>query len=166
MAASHAIIHDFYPRPPRGGRPSVLSGGVNLGYFYPRPPRGGRLAISGRFLMHFYFYPRPPRGGRPFCTRRTGGCRPISTHALREEGDALAAQSNANITQQFLPTPSARRATALSVGHFSVCTISTHALREEGDGLPCGQSQGCKFLPTPSARRATPTSRPPRRVSV
>ena len=33
----------------------------------------------------------------------------ISTHALREEGDAL------------------------SVGLFSVCTISTHALREEGD---------------------------------
>ena len=79
--------HDFYPRPPRGGRRRALlplSSAVN---FYPRPPRGGRHAAvnayqrGGIFLStpsarratdrglfrHSYrsnFYPRPPRGGR------------------------------------------------------------------------------------------------------
>ena len=37
---------NFYPRPPRGGRPSglplLLSVRKN---FYPRPPRGGRLCV-------------------------------------------------------------------------------------------------------------------------
>ena len=34
---------NFYPRPPRGGRPrtSTLTS-IPSGYFYPRPPRGGR----------------------------------------------------------------------------------------------------------------------------
>ena len=55
--------------------------------FYPRPPRGGRRtqgAVSG---FGKYFYPRPPRGGR------RGRC------GLRRGVD------------QFLSTPSARRAT-------------------------------------------------------
>ena len=39
----HAV-NDFYPRPPRGGRPaSITYGGLEDDYFYPRPPRGGRL---------------------------------------------------------------------------------------------------------------------------
>ena len=33
---------DFYPRPPRGGRPVYKIRIVKRGYFYPRPPRGGR----------------------------------------------------------------------------------------------------------------------------
>ena len=34
---------------------------------------------------------------------------------------------------KFLPTPSARRATAPGKGHHRRSDISTHALREEGD---------------------------------
>ena len=34
---------NFYPRPPRGGRPRPASGSCCGRYFYPRPPRGGRL---------------------------------------------------------------------------------------------------------------------------
>ena len=78
----------------------------------------------------------------------------ISTHALREEGDALhrhprplgnnfyprpprggrpsIAASNV-IGDQFLPTPSARRATGYSSPSPPYRKISTHALREEGD---------------------------------
>ena len=32
----------FYPRPPRGGRPTGVPGAKVLRNFYPRPPRGGR----------------------------------------------------------------------------------------------------------------------------
>ena len=103
-----------------------------------------------------YFYPRPPRGGR-LC--------PAFTHMF---------------AIQFLPTPSARRATsargcngAEALGNFyprpprggrqdgnnksrGIDYISTHALREEGDHLQCDALQMLKlFLPTPSARRAT-----------
>ena len=35
--------------------------------FYPRPPRGGRPLTRGRIRRPTYFYPRPPRGGRPSC---------------------------------------------------------------------------------------------------
>ena len=34
---------NFYPRPPRGGRPSAAGPGTISSNFYPRPPRGGRL---------------------------------------------------------------------------------------------------------------------------
>ena len=39
---------DFYPRPPRGGRPYDLTMTYPIVDFYPRPPRGGR---------HRFFYP-------------------------------------------------------------------------------------------------------------
>ena len=35
---------NFYPRPPRGGRPATTHTAASpVFYFYPRPPRGGRL---------------------------------------------------------------------------------------------------------------------------
>ena len=56
----------------------------------------------------------------------------ISTHALREEGDRGQSRWLYPLVQ-FLPTPSARRATA-NVNTMEVKgMISTHALREEGD---------------------------------
>ena len=36
------IAKDFYPRPPRGGRPYWYGAGTGKADFYPRPPRGGR----------------------------------------------------------------------------------------------------------------------------
>ena len=102
---------DFYPRPPRGGRP--LSSSVSLcraSNFYPRPPRGGRrtrrprsnpqCGISIHALREegdafgyqeawseYNFYPRPPRGGRPRVKHARTRNLDISIHALREEGD-------------------------------------------------------------------------------
>ena len=124
---------DFYPRPPRGGRPDTKKHGQNTGYFYPRPPRGGRRFAS-LVLAGFgpNFYPRPPRGGR------------LGVHAV------------VLFSPIFLSTPSARRATndvfspLLTLVDFyprpprggrllpqfllllPFC-ISIHALREEGD---------------------------------
>ena len=78
--------------------------------FYPRPPRGGRqLPVESGSSHRNYFYPRPPRGGR--LTGETG-----------EYGG-----------NQFLPTPSARRATDFLEDAIKEDLISTHALREEGD---------------------------------
>ena len=36
---------DFYPRPPRGGRPRTTKQPLQPSNFYPRPPRGGRRLI-------------------------------------------------------------------------------------------------------------------------
>ena len=83
-----ALLHDFYPRPPRGGRRLLLRIWRWIWYFYPRPPRGGRLTpVTAIAAVHRNFYPRPPRGGR----RRH--C-PMWT-----------------LLRAFLSTPSARRAT-------------------------------------------------------
>ncbi len=56
----------------------------------------------------------------------------ISIHALREEGD-LRMLLNSALISLFLSTPSARRATLLSLYHDHTPQISIHALREEGD---------------------------------
>ena len=100
----------FYPRPPRGGRRTSSGRRATFRYFYPRPPRGGRrgllheLSNLVKFLStpsarratqvtpsfcysYIHFYPRPPRGGRPASIFLEGDMRPISIHALREEGD-------------------------------------------------------------------------------
>ncbi len=57
------------------------------------------------------FYPRPPRGGRR---------------------DKIIAYKGMD---EFLSTPSARRATYNKEWYFSISEISIHALREEGDRL-------------------------------
>ena len=168
---------DFYPRPPRGGRPEkyrdtqaiieflstpsarratrgVQRGQQQQGDFYPRPPRGGRPSQSSSVSLVLYFYPRPPRGGRRKANR-----------SRRER-------------KTFLSTPSARRATPTGPRKNVESKISIHALREEGDATPAvvwailryfyprpprGGRPGdgsevtltLRFLSTPSARRAT-----------
>ena len=126
------LFKDFYPRPPRGGRPETALMNSLTSHFYPRPPRGGRPDAGMILCRRCNFYPRPPRGGRPL-GQDPGAClQAISTHALREEGDAFQG-GTADAWGIFLPTPSARRATVWTPLH-SVLLL---------------------FLPTPSARRAT-----------
>ena len=59
----------------------------------------------------------------------------ISIHALREEGDLISC-IRLEMTRIFLSTPSARRATFRNEVLEMSCEISIHALREEGD-CPC-----------------------------
>ena len=82
-----------------------------VGNFYPRPPRGGRPP-STRLRWAFWpnFYPRPPRGGRPSKGGRAPILQTISIHALREEGNQHGAAVGVKY-YVFLSTPSARRAT-------------------------------------------------------
>ena len=83
-----------------------------------------------------YFYPRPPRGGRRSCPRRAFRHRPISIHALREEGD-LARPRQGPSEGDFYPRPPRG-------GRRFFFTHKPHR---------------CIFLSTPSARRATTNSR-------
>ena len=79
----------------------------------------------------------------------------ISIHALREEGDQ-AKKVIATKIDQFLSTPSARRATRYSVQGVKLVTIflsTPSARRATGAGFPA--PAGVEFLSTPSARRAT-----------
>ena len=102
----------FYPRPPRGGRPAESrSLWQRSRDFYPRPPRGGRRTKRVKSFTPFDFYPRPPRGGR------------LGQNCISPGGSV------------FLPTPSARRATKLTIDKAIRDCISTHALREEGDNI-------------------------------
>ena len=101
---------NFYPRPPRGGRPSPIRKTAGTpSDFYPRPPRGGRPASIRTMATGADFYPRPPRGGRQHRLRHI--FRPV----------------------EFLSTPSARRATGKQDLLKYSYGISIHALREEGD---------------------------------
>ena len=102
--------HNFYPRPPRGGRqpeqyPKYIVVTISIhalreegdvaGHrptnhrvnFYPRPPRGGRPQTKLDIAKQAHFYPRPPRGGRRAITDEVLDAVIISIHALREEGD-------------------------------------------------------------------------------
>ena len=95
----------------------------------------GDYAIHTAVIYVIHFYPRPPRGGRPVGHDQGHPAHHISIHALREEGD----RTGVSITPgscyfyprpprggrhtichdtcpqyQFLSTPSARRATAVT----------------------------------------------------
>ena len=146
---------NFYPRPPRGGRPWVHpDGGAALHISIHALREEGDLRPRRMRIRSSYFYPRPPRGGRPGHDRRQNGGGQISIHALREEGDLVGIFSQVSFLNfyprpprggrrprgwscaappQFLSTPSARRATWVHPDGGAALHISIHALREEGD---------------------------------
>ena len=83
-------ILNFYPRPPRGGRPHIVVGQLGFVQFLSTPSARRATCLPVQSCTSVvYFYPRPPRGGRPNLPT-TGVKRKI-----------------------FLSTPSARRATDL-----------------------------------------------------
>ena len=101
------------------------------------------------------FYPRPPRGGRRPLLHTRCQQRPISIHALREEGDSRVCSSVLRLIE-FLSTPSARRATSihLDVEHFRFNFYPRPPRGGRHHKLAIGLSVR-QFLSTPSARRAT-----------
>ena len=125
-------ILNFYPRPPRGGRPGIRPALSALRYFYPRPPRGGRPAGQARLQSAKRFLSTPSARRATVIVRIGCPREEISIHALREEGDRFTVRP-VKVSGVFLSTPSARRATRQAAKYRS-----------------CD-----KFLSTPSARRAT-----------
>ena len=132
---SPALSRNFYPRPPRGGRPSC--GPVTrwtLLNFYPRPPRGGRhRQLATGQPLHIFL--STPSARRATCSH---GCRYCFA--------------------QFLSTPSARRAT-IPPRCFATRQKNFYPRPPRGGRRAelCAAGCGPPFLSTPSARRATPT---------
>ena len=168
------LCGDFYPRPPRGGRPcalplSWLHSPISIhalreeGDLSARLRTYGRLDISIHALReegdrgcpdgpadYFYFYPRPPRGGRlAALSWSTPSWGVLSTPSARRATFSLSSNGTVNL---FLSTPSARRATRPQHFQGHPTAISIHALREEGDDL--------SWFPPPDIQYFYP--RPPR----
>ena len=67
-AAALQRLHaaDFYPRPPRGGRPRCKRLAQRPISFLPTPSaRRATIILPVKNHKFVDFYPRPPRGGRP-----------------------------------------------------------------------------------------------------
>ena len=78
--------------------------------FYPRPPRGGRPLATQLASCCCEFLSTPSARRATIPADKDGVRIAISIHALREEGDHGLGQRQSTC-QQFLSTPSARRAT-------------------------------------------------------
>ena len=100
--------------------------------FYPRPPRGGRPALCelDAALNKISIHALREEGDQVKPIFVVADL--ISIHALREEGDPTCSQM-ARRNVLFLSTPSARRATDTARRLKLDDIISIHALREEGD---------------------------------
>ena len=145
----------FYPRPPRGGRRDAVAQKRRLSHFYPRPPRGGRRPAFHRQKEVRRFLSTPSARRATFLMPQIIRDRPISIHALREEGD-VCRYSPSHSHPYFYPRPPRGGRLVAIEPKDSGRAISIHALREEGDQLIYrGATQVALFLSTPSARRAT-----------
>ena len=137
-----ASLSNFYPRPPRGGRPERLDAEYQAAKFLSTP--SARRATSHNLPARVSWT--------------------ISIHALREEGDA---EREANLPFVVISIHALREeGDDQQAGHSRrQMEISIHALREEGDGLTAtAEVIFAAFLSTPSARRATPSRKHPGRT--
>ena len=196
---------NFYPRPPRGGRHDLRAGqGPRSEISIHALREEGDRIRHGPAGREVYFYPRPPRGGRRLRPAPEHACGLISIHALREEGDAhktvkenrkayfyprpprggrLTREYYYSGREQFLSTPSARRATGAYPRRgaqtsdfyprpprggrplsFAISPYSADFYpRPPRGGRPAtawASRRTQRFLSTPSARRATLTVLP------
>ena len=156
QAGVHGSKQNFYPRPPRGGRPERYANKKNperisihalrgegdvtvvckfsTSLVFLSTPSAGRA--TGRMqpvvLLLVYFYPRPPRGGRQVIDQTTGE------------------------VKEFLSTPSAGRAT-FKLGEQ--CRTEKYFYPRPPRGGRHNGKMVCfrdlTFLSTPSAGRAT-----------
>ena len=121
-------VHNFYPRPPRGGRRlscrhlldavqisihalreegdiPVIKQYFGANAFLSTPSARRATGVSCPSMVRkANFYPRPPRGGRLLGLAAGVAGEGISIHALREEGDMYAAMSTMAVLY-FYPRP-------------------------------------------------------------
>ncbi len=167
-------FHDFYPRPPGGGRRydrqlcfeclgiSIhalrVEGDDGRAYIelwcesisiHALRVEGDPQSSVPAIMLKHNFYPRPPGGGRPSLCRRSRPLGYISIHALRVEGDKLGVHH----TYKIAISIHALRVEGDQGARLPNCTvhISIHALRVEGDrcGAMCKPGSGNDFYPRP-----------------
>ena len=128
-----SLFGNFYPRPPRGGRPEQKQSTALREVFLSTPSaRRATCMKVTRITWTPYFYPRPPRGGRPVTSQ------------------------NGSILEVFLSTPSARRATCcLGSPERFWGDFYPRPPRGGRRSWPIRRNTFHRFLSTPSARRAT-----------
>ena len=144
-----SALTDFYPRPPRGGRPVLFRICAVLCNFYPRPPRGGRLCDFGLVPVVFLFLSTPSARRATAYTVAAFPAIFISIHALREEGDRNHHTSRYP-PPYFYPRPPRGGRLRLKRWAQKKAMISIHALREEGDWLlPVHRCISADFYPRP-----------------
>ena len=163
------------------GDATAGAGARNKANFYPRPPRGGRPVAAPKGRLYYLFLSTPSARRATINVHVTVIHNRISIHALREEGDTTTLL----ICQEvflFLSTPSARRATSLPIrrcqnlryfyprpprgGRRSGVRPDSAVPRYFYPRPPRGGRQlrsatlssRSVFLSTPSARRATTTT--------
>ena len=153
---SRSTRTNFYPRPPRGGRPCASrprprrdcisihalreegdepnrKGVSTMKIFLSTPSaRRATTAPCRPYTVPCHFYPRPPRGGRLRHCHRSGQGGGISIHALREEGDPFGYR-RVKLKNDFYPRPPRGGRLYLRKSRSDLEAISIHALREEGD---------------------------------
>ena len=165
---------DFYPRPPRGGRPLEDDEAAIEAAKFLSTPSARRATASGeakrakksiflstpsarratgchRLLSEGWrdFYPRPPRGGRRAKVKRYRPKSPfLSTPSARRA--TLTASRWTSTHPNFYPRPPRGGRRPDPEGPGISGHISIHALREEGDPpLPRGRVIFLHFYPRP-----------------
>ena len=165
-------LFNFYPRPPRGGRPATIASLPRLKLFLSTPSaRRATLRCLRLPGLPPEFLSTPSARRATINRKRTYLRIQISIHALREEGDTRSSSliiADAYFyprpprggrrvrtsffldATSFLSTPSARRATCGLQKNPLKGVISIHALREEGDRCGHPHAQGAdNFYPRP-----------------
>ena len=148
-------VKNFYPRPPRGGRPPAVARGypsakISIHALREEGDVGGDPAL-GLFGISIHALREEGDAGPQLRERPER----ISIHALREEGD-LSPYGAAHEHQDFYPRPPRGGRRCRRRRRRPHSSISIHALREEGDpSLVNSNLDLFLFLSTPSARRAT-----------
>ena len=147
--------NNFYPRPPRGGRPKF---GEKTGEFieFLSTPSARRATLADYLgLPTKVISIHALREEGDATTRQKKTQQPISIHALREEGDVRTSAATSEATD-FYPRPPRGGRPIEVKNKWDNDVISIHALREEGDVDNVKRLYLSKaFLSTPSARRAT-----------
>ena len=150
------LCFNFYPRPPRGGRPGgfcFIRTSFVISIHALREEGDPQARCSGALGGAFLSTPSARRAtlGSIFDSNIIDN---ISIHALREEGDGTALHRH---RRREISIHALREEGDFDAEFYKLCPcISIHALREEGDDRK--RALGivtCRFLSTPSARRAT-----------
>ena len=133
---------NFYPRPPRGGRPG-LDGAVAGHTVFLSTPSARRATTKERTNARIVEFLSTPSARRATVELTVEQHKPeISIHALREEGDRVWIIEE-GAAEYFYPRPPRGGRRLCFPFAAPDVIISIHALREEGDRLQVAESAGC-----------------------